>query len=415
MASPKRRIVSAYAFTLAARRYWLSVFPSFVCELRRWQARAREIEDPVLRDLALDAQRAKRRSLEGAVAFAAFVPRSAQRTVVTALASYQVIFDYLDTLSEQPNADPIKNGHQLHQALLSALEPRRVRFDYYAHHRQRGDGGYLEALVEACRAALANLPSYSVILSPVRRAAERVVTYQSLNHGDANHSHDAFARWADAETMPATGLRWWETGAAAGSSLGVLAMIGAMADPTLTERDTAALAEAYYPWIGALHTLLDGLIDHHEDTCVPGQRSLLDYYVSPAEAAARLEMIATQAVRRARRLPHAYSHSLILAAMASLYLSDPQALRPDARLAKKRVLATMGELAAPTMAVLRARRAASSWRGDVSAASLRTDAGANRAAAPPSGAPALAAAASVRAGAKSARSGAGTASTRILT
>lgn len=312
-----------------------------------------------MRHLALDAQQAKRRSLEGAVAFATFVPRSAQRTVVTALATYQVIFDYLDTLAEQPNVDPIRNGRQLNQALLSALDPDEAPFDYYAHHCHSCDRGYLDSLVDACRAALTKLPSYSAVLAPVRRAAERIVTYQSLNHGDANHSHDAFERWADAETKPSTGLRWWETGAAAGSSLGVLALISATADPTLTERDTEALDDAYYPWIGALHTLLDSLIDRDEDATVPGQRSLLDYYSSPVEAAARLEMIARQAVRRATHLPHARSHAMILAAMASLYLSDPQASKPDARLAKQRVLAAMGGLATPSMAVLRARRVAS--------------------------------------------------------
>jgi len=326
--------------------------------VRRWQARARAIEDPVLRRLALDSMRAKRRSLEGAVAFAAFVPPAAQRPVITALAAFQVIFDYLDTVSEQPNADPIRNGRQLNLALLSALEPREQRHDYYAHHRQHGDSGYLDALVATCRSALSELPSYAAAVGPVRRAAERIITYQSLNHGDSARSHAAFARWASGETRPSTGLRWWETGAAAGSSLGVLALISATADPTLTARDAAALDDAYYPWIGALHTLLDSLVDHDEDTASPGQRSLIDYYASPTETAARLEMIAMQAVSRATLLPHACNHAMILAAMACFYLSEPQASAPNARLAKKQVLESMGALALPTMAVLQARRVA---------------------------------------------------------
>jgi len=311
----------------------------------------------VLRHLALDAMRTKRRSLEGAVAFAAFVPRPAQRPVITALAAFQVIFDYLDTVSEQPNADPIRNGRQLNHALLAALDPMERCCDYYAHHG-RGDGGYLDMLVETCRAALAELPSYAPIVANARRAAERIITYQSLNHGDSSQSHAAFARWASGETKPHTGLRWWETGAAAGSSLGVLALISATADPALTRRETDALDDAYYPWIGALHTLLDSLVDREEDTSSPGQRSLIDYYDTPAEAAARLEMIALQAVRRATLLPRACNHAMILAAMACFYLSEPRASAPDARLAKKRVLSSMGALAVPTMAVLQARRAA---------------------------------------------------------
>jgi tetraprenyl-beta-curcumene synthase len=352
------RIRSAGIFVSAARRYWLSVFPAFQRELRLWQARASTIENPVLRRLALDAQYAKRRSLEGAVAFASFVPRSAQQPVITALATYQVIFDYLDTLSEQPNADPISNGRQLNQALITALEPRCMPFDYYAHHEHRDDGGYLEALVETCRGALAHLPSYLAALTLARRSAERSVAYQALNHGDANQSHDAFTRWARAETKPSTGLAWWETGAAAGSSLAVLALIGAMADPGLTQQDAYALEDAYYPWIGALHTLLDSLVDHHEDTTASGHRSLIDYYASPAEVAARLETITGQAVQRVRELPHAQNHSMLLTAMASFYLSDPQASTPGARAAKNQVLAAVGEMAAPTMLVMRARRSA---------------------------------------------------------
>jgi tetraprenyl-beta-curcumene synthase len=353
-----RRLALATTFAGAARRYWLSVFPCLGCEVRRWQSRASEIRDPVLRRLALDSQHAKRKSLEGAVAFAAFVPRPGRRPVIRALTAYQVIFDYLDTLSEQPNADPIVNGRQLNQALLTAVEPQSSSLDYYAHHSHRNDDGYLEDLVRVCRATLGTLPSYAAAAAAVRRATERIVAYQSLNHGDAHGSHDEFARWASRETRPDTGLRWWETGAAAGSSLAVLALITAAADPLLTLEQTTALENAYYPWIGALHTLLDSLIDRQEDTTASGQRSLLDCYLSPAETAARLEMIAAQSVLHARSLPRANHHAMILAAMASLYLSDPQASTPGARLAKQQVLATMGDLAAPTMLVMGARRAA---------------------------------------------------------
>jgi tetraprenyl-beta-curcumene synthase len=352
------RVFSTSAFARAARRYWLSVFPDFRRDMGHWQARAQAIENPVLRHLALDSQHTKRRSLEGAVAFAAFVPRATQRPVITALTAYQLIFDYLDTVAEQPNADPITNGRQLHQALLDALEPHGMPWDYYAHHQQSHDSGYLETLVETCRAALASLPSYKTILPTVRRAAERSVSYQSLNHGDANRSHAEFTHWAHELTQPNAGLTWWETGAGAGSSLAVLALIGAMADPDISVQESDAVNDAYYPWIGALHTLLDSLIDHHEDTAEPGQRSLIDYYNSPAETAARLEMIATQAAHHARTLPHASNHMMILTAMASFYLSDRQAATNDTRIAKKRVLATMGHLATPTMLVMHARRAA---------------------------------------------------------
>jgi tetraprenyl-beta-curcumene synthase len=350
------QIVSAATFACAARRYWLSVFPKLRHELRGWQTHAAAIENPRLRELAQDAQKTKRRSLEGAAAFAAFVPRSNQRSVITALTAYQLIFDYLDTVSEQPSSDPIRNGFQLNQALLAALGPREDRCDYYAHHEHRDDSGYLQALIESCRTALADLPSYSRLIVPTRRAATRSVAYQALNHGDARQSHAAFELWARSETCSGTGLTWWETGAAAGSSLATLALIGAMADPTTTRDEARALEDAYYPWIGAMHTLLDSLVDHHEDTTAPGHRSLIDYYSSPEQVAVRLKMIAVQSARRAEALPNGMRHSLILSAMASLYLSDPQASHPDAVGAKNSVLFALRPLSAPTMLVMFARR-----------------------------------------------------------
>ena len=360
MASP---LVTAGAFVQAAQRYWLGVFPHFRCELSRWYAHAQEIENPTLRRLALDSQHAKRRSLEGAVAFAAFVPRATQRPVITALTAYQIIFDYLDTVAEQPNADPITNGRQLNQALIDATDPQPTHFNYYAHHETADDSSYLDALIATCRSALASLPSYATCLPQLRRATKRCVSYQSLNHGDADRSYGAFTAWARQQTRRNTGRRWWETGAAAGSSLAALALIGAMADPGLTPQQAEALDGTYYPWIGALHTLLDSLIDHHEDTTDPGQRSLIDYYRSPAETALRMEMIAKQAVNRAKRLPNPANHAMLLTAMASFYLSDPQATTPDALLAKKQVLASMGHLTTPTMLVMHARRAANLFVG----------------------------------------------------
>ncbi|MGH2854346.1 MAG: DUF2600 family protein [Solirubrobacteraceae bacterium] len=344
------------AFVGAARRYWLSVFPCVCREARNWRLRAGEIPDPALRQLAFDAQRTKRENLDGVAAFAAFVPSAHRESVVRALTAYQVAFDYIDTISEQPNTDPVANGRHLNQALHTALEPGVAHLDYYAHHRQRDDAGYLENLIDACRAAVGTLPSRAAVAEPARRATTRVVTYQSLNHGDAHGSHDAFARWARAETAPSTGLRWWETGAAAGSQLPVLALIAAAASPHVRPDEAAAIEGAYFPWIASLSTLLDSLVDRHEDAG-NGQRNLIDYYSSPQEAVSRLQLIAAEALRRTRALGGGEHHTMILTAMASLFHCSPQASSPYVRLATQAIVDTLGDLATPSVLILRARRA----------------------------------------------------------
>ena len=121
--------------------------------------------------------------------------------------------------------------------------------------------------------------------------------------------------------------------------------------------ETAATEGAYFPWIGALHVLLDSLIDRAHDI-EAGQHSLIDHYASAEEAASRLSAIAARAMRATELLPESIQHAMILAAMTSFYLSAPATSTPGALLAAQRVLEAMGALARPTMAVLRARRAA---------------------------------------------------------
>jgi tetraprenyl-beta-curcumene synthase len=342
------------AFTGAARRYWLGVFPRVRHEVRHWRARALEISDPNLRRLALDTHNSKRTNLEGAAAFAAFAVDH-RFDAVRALTAYQTIFDYLDVLAEQPSSDPAANGRRLNAALLAALAPGQPHVDYYEHHSHRDDGGYLIELIDACRAALLRLPSYATVAASARLAAQRMIAYQSLNHGDPNGSHESFDDWARRETRPETGLRWWETAAAAGSSLAVLALIAAAVDPTLAPEAATAIESAYFPWIGALHSLLDSLIDRAEDAAT-GNRGLIDYYPSLQEATARMTLIAGESLRLTQGLPHGGQHALVLAAMASHYLSMPEASAPDARLTTHSILEAMGGIAVPPMLVMGARR-----------------------------------------------------------
>ncbi len=350
------RATPAIAFAGAARRYWLAVFPCAHAELRHWRLRAGEILDPALRKLAWEAQRGKRESVEGAVAFATFAPRASREAAIRAITAYQVAFDYIDTISEQPGADPIANGQRLNQALLHALEPKGPYCDYYMHHSRREDTGYLQDLVDTCRTALEALPSYAAIATSVQRATARIVAYQSLNHGDCHGSYEAFARWARAETRPSTGLRWWETGAAAGSPLPIFALMAAAAKPNTNRREAVALGNAYFPWIASLSSLLDNLIDRPEDAR-DGQRNLLTYYTSPAEAASRMQTLAKRAVGCATALADGEHHTLILAAMAGFYHAAPGAAEPDARLATQGILDVMvGDFALLSVLLLRLRR-----------------------------------------------------------
>jgi len=357
-ATTRRRLELANAFAGAAARYWLGVFPQVGLELRHWRERALQIPDPALRRLALITQRTERGNLEGAAAFAVLAPRAHRAHVVRAAVAFQATYDYIDTLAEQPSTDPLANGYQLHLALLSALDPHIDHPDYYQHNSSDRDNSYVRNLIDTCRAACGTLPSYASVAEAALRAARRMVAYQSLNHGARGDTHHALARWAATVTPAGSGLRWWETAAGAASSLTVFALIAAAGQPVLGAGETAAVENAYFPWIGALHVLLDSLIDRAADI-ESGHHSLVDHYTSVEEAATRLSAIAARAMQATEMVPESIQHALILAAMTSFYLSAPHASTPGACLVARQVLEAMGALATPTMLMLRARRAAS--------------------------------------------------------
>jgi tetraprenyl-beta-curcumene synthase len=374
-------------FARGALGYWACVFPRVCLHVTRWRRRARRIPDPVLRRVALEAL-SKRSDIEGATAFAAFAPLRRHADATLAAAAFQAAYSLLDMLGEQPSADPVADGRRLHEALVYAISPQEVlgaeggkrgepglgraqsggpglegrepagagagRLDWYEHHPQRDDGGYLDTLIEECRAALARLPSYAVAAPWVRAAAERIVGFQSLNLSEAQGEHHELERWAQQATPTDTDLRWWETAAAAGSSLAVHALIAAAAEPGLAPGEARALADAYFPWIGCLHSLLDNLIDKHEDEAA-GHRSLLAYY-DPQRAARRLALVAGRARAAASALPHAARHRVMLTAMVANYLSTPEARMPDLRPARTAVIAAAQPLVGAAMAVFAVRR-----------------------------------------------------------
>jgi hypothetical protein len=186
----------------------------------------------------------------------------------------------------------------------------------------------------------------------VTRHACRVVFYQSRINLATAGDYPALVRWASKQPAGSQ-LRWWELGAACGSSLAIFAQLAAASDPSLTWREVEAIEALYWPWAEALHIMLDSLIDRAEDQAT-NQRNLIDYYASQDEMVERLGLLAREMVRRTEAVPP--HHRLILAAMVALYLSDEQAWIPSARPASERILEAAGSFARPALLLLRLRR-----------------------------------------------------------
>ena len=89
-----------------------------------------------------------------------------------------------------------------------------------------------------------------------------------------------------------------------------------------TESEFLAVERVYFPWVNALNTLLDSLVDLDED---PALQRHIERYGSPQAAAERVAAIATRARAGVSELADAQRHELILAAMGGYYLAQPAA------------------------------------------------------------------------------------------
>ncbi len=348
---------TATTFMRAAPTYWGSVYPRVRGEIECQRQRAAAIPEPGLRRIAMSVLRSKRANIDGAAAFAAFVPRAHRAAVVQAQVAFQALYDYLDTLTEQPHRDPVANSRWLHRALVAALDPDAQARDYCSNQALGDDGGYLQGTVERCQAALSALPGYGAVQSTAARLGAQILEYQSFNVTDGAGPREALARWAGERTPPDAGLAWWETAASAGSSLGLFALIAMAAQSRPSAAEVLAVQNVYFPWVGALHSLLDSLIDLPEDRA-SGQPALIEHYGTADDAAAGLRRLAEESRQRVAALPHPDRHALMLAGMVSIYLAEPRAGDPHVRVARRAVLGVLGAPSTVTMAVMHLRRLA---------------------------------------------------------
>ena len=349
---------SVRLFAVAARCYWLQVFPAARSAQRSFLTRAQSIPDPLLREDALVSHRDKRSNSEGLAALAVLAPQPQRAALARSLVAYQLMLDYLDGVSERPAADPVANGLRLHRAFEVALDPKAAHEDYYALAPGREDGGYLVELIETCRAPLRDLPSYTTTRDALLRQARLCCESQALNHALRFGAVDGEIREWASKTAVEAGLgvdfEWWELlAAAAASSLTVGALLALAARPGADAANARQVELAYFPWASGLNALLDSLVDLDED---PEDASHLRRYSSLELAGERLGMIAVGARRRVSELPQGRLHEAIFAAMGALYLAQPEAWRPGREPISRAVLAELGPLARPSLAVHLLRR-----------------------------------------------------------
>lgn len=348
------------ALVLANVRFWPTIAPATIRELQRWEDRAREIDDPILQTLALEKLKEERFNSEVAATLATLAPKQHRQAVVEAIVAYEVMYDYLDGLTEQQTNDPLHNGHELYQAFLDAITPGPAPTDTYYASRPSDDGGYLKDLVAVVRGGLARLPATSAITRSAARAAERCSEAQIRAHAVPRLGSGQLEQWASSE-VAGSPLGWREFLAGAASSvLAVHALIVAAADTRTTPAEAEEIDRTYLS-ICALSTMLDSLVDYQRDLAA-GEDGYVRYYADHDQLAQDLANAAGRAIKHAAPLQNGAHHTMTLVGVAAYYISAPTANSDFARPVTSQVRRELQPLITPTLAVMRAWRVAKQAR-----------------------------------------------------
>jgi tetraprenyl-beta-curcumene synthase len=350
-----------WALLSAASRELLWGLRAASTEINTWIDRAQAIPDPAIRGDALSSIASKRGHADGAALFS-ILPRRRDPRLLRVLVAYQTIWDFLDTVNERGAEAGTRNGCQLHLALVEALDPGLPISDYYRYHPWREDGGYLRALVDACRSGCARLPSYGLVKPLVVREARRAHVL-ALNHDTDPRARDAaLQEWARDEFDGEPAASWFELSSAASASLTVHASLALAAQPACSELELRRTCAAYFPWISAAATMLDSYVDQAEDER-NGDHRYVAHYASPTVAEERLADLVVRSAREARRLRDGHRHAVIASCMIAMYLSKDSARTPEMRANTAQLVRAGGSLTRLLLPILRTWRVAFAQQG----------------------------------------------------
>lgn len=341
-----------WALLIANVRYWRSLAPEARRQMRRWRREAAAIEDPRLRALALSKLDRESFNAEAAAIAAARSPAAHRRLALQAILAIEVMFDYLDGLTELPLPDPIGDGERLYAVFLAALPGQAERA------QPPGPGrSYTHELARAARGAIAALPGYEAVAPAAVLCALRGAQAQVRMHAAPRLGTGQLQAWAQ-EHSAESGLAWREyLAASACSVLALHALIAAAADPGMTVLRAQRLQAAYLPLCAAM-TLLDGVVDRERDER-SGELSYAALYERPAELAEALAEVARRSRQACAELEHGAHHTMMLAGALAYWIAAPDARGAQSRQALAPLRRELGAQLLAPLAVMRVWRA---WR-----------------------------------------------------
>jgi tetraprenyl-beta-curcumene synthase len=304
-------------------RFLTRVVPKASVALEAIRLRAQAIPDAALREQALASIDGKAFHVQGGCIFATFLAPVDAARFVRIVASLETIYDYLDNLCDRLPGVTQTAFATLHEALLDALDERRIAGDYYRNGPAGDDGGYLASLVHDVRTELVMLPQYPAVRDALVGIACFYAELQTFKHADPADREAICNAWYGNHRAEFPGLYWWEFAAACGSSMPVFALIYLATQPRLAPRAIDSTIAAYFPNVSAVHILLDYYIDQAEDR-EHRELNFVACYPSSKIAVQRVRRLVHATKLRLHSLANAEWHAFVLRAMCLFYLTHPK-------------------------------------------------------------------------------------------
>jgi len=324
-------------------------------EMRHWRSRALRIPDATIRGDALYALARKRTHADGAALFW-ILPERPNLHLLRLLVAYELIWDLLDNLSERAVAAGRLDGRRLHQAIPDAIDPGGPLLDYYEDIPFGDDGGYMHALVQACRQCCRNLPSYPAVRPAALEEANRAQVLALNHHPDPHRRELLLKDWVAREFSEPHEAHWCELSGAASAPLTIHALLALAAESSCTEEEIGRVRAAYCPWVSAATTMLDSYVDQAEDHD-HSDHSYISHY-STHDRATSVGLLVRRACHAASELPDGHKHAVIATSMIAMYLSKDSARTAELRATTESYIYAAGSLARLLMPILRAWRTA---------------------------------------------------------
>ncbi len=343
------------ALTISAGRELVWGLCEVKAELSLWRTRADAIPDPSTRDHALAAMDEGRVLVDGAALFWILPPRR-RLDLLRLLVAFQTLLNFFDLAFEREARGPDRRPGSWMWLAREALDLTRPPPERAIKARLGNDGGFLSALVMACRGGCATLPNYQHARGLLVREATRSRAFEIEHDRDAPRRSATMQAHVAQHFSGVTGMAWWELVGGASALLTAMVVLALAADEATTPYDLLQAADAYV-WVASAAALLDSYVDRPDDVS-NGSHNWFDYYPTEEHATRRAAELLNGAVRRISALRNAERHMVIVASMAALALSSDTARRTDMREATAAMARSGGGTTRLLIPVLRAWRVA---------------------------------------------------------